>query len=100
MKQIRPATIHPALDPLVRRLKELGAQQVILYGSRARGDNLNPRADIDLAVDAPGLSDDRWYAMRDAIDAADTLLEIDLLYLQRASDDMARAVMTDGVTLQ
>lgn len=100
MKYSQPATIHPALDPLVRRLKELGARQVILYGSRARGDNLNPRADIDLAVDAPDVDIMTWSQMRDVVENASTLLEIDLLHLQQASQDLIQNVLHDGVSLQ
>lgn len=50
--------------------------EVWLYGSRARGDNLK-LSDIDVAVVCPSAGDDEWSAILDVIAQANTLLKID-----------------------
>ena len=41
----------------IKKLKALPfVERIILFGSRARGDNL-PRADIDLAIDCQNIND-------------------------------------------
>ncbi|MBL8639183.1 MAG: nucleotidyltransferase domain-containing protein [Alphaproteobacteria bacterium] len=96
---ISAALVHPALADLVARLGELGADRVILYGSRARGDHM-PRADIDLAVDVPGGLDVRaWDAMMQAVENAQTLLEIDLVCLQETTGRVRENILKDGKVL-
>ena len=99
MKRLKPATIHPAIAELVDQLTGLGAKRVILYGSRARGDNLNDRADVDLAVDADDLSLSTWIDMRDAAENARTLLKIDLVHLQKAPEKLRHNIFEDGKVL-
>jgi uncharacterized protein len=96
MKRLSPASIHKAIPELVSQLSKLGAKRVILYGSRARGDNLNPRADIDLAVDAPDIDAVAWADMRDAVENSKTLLEFDLVRLQDAPERLHNKIMRDG----
>jgi predicted nucleotidyltransferase len=50
--------------------------KIILFGSRARGDNA-PRADIDLAIECPKAEAKDWLEVLEIIDGADTLLKID-----------------------
>ena len=96
---ISPAAVHPAMADLVARLSELGAHRVILYGSRARGDH-TPRADIHLAVDAPqGLDIRAWDAMMQAVENAQTLLEIDLVCLQETTGGFRENILKDGKVL-
>lgn len=98
MERIDPAAVHPAMTDLVARLAGMGARQVILYGSRARGDNMS-RADIDLAVDAPELDVRGWADMQDAVENAQTLLEIDLVRLQEADERLRTNILKDGKIL-
>ena len=60
-------------------------EAIILYGSRARGDN-QERSDIDLAIVCPKASDDDWRLVREIINNADTLLTIDCVRLDNLSD--------------
>jgi len=55
-------------------------EKIILFGSRARGDNA-PRADIDIAIWCPKATQADWHKIVDIIDEADTLLEIDCIRL-------------------
>lgn len=76
--------------------EEAGAQRIVLFGSRARGD-ARPKSDIDLAVEGcPNLTlledrlqNDLW-----------SLLRIDLVSLDKPiSDDLRAEIARDGVIL-
>ena len=70
-------------------------QKLMLFGSRARGDNL-PKSDIDLAVqggDVAGFTDD-------VNEKAQTLLFFDVIDLDKPLPDALRAeIVKDGVVL-
>jgi predicted nucleotidyltransferase len=95
---VRPA-LPEAVDRLVSRLgAESSVRRVILFGSRARGD-AGPRADVDLAVDAPGLAPREWLRLADMADAADTLLKIDLVRLDEAPPELRARIEAEGRTV-
>jgi len=71
---------------------------VWLYGSRARG-NFRPRADIDLAVEAPHASAHDWDRVLEIVDNADTLLDIDCVRLDMVDPDFRTRLMRDAVPL-
>lgn len=52
-------------------------EKVILFGSRARGDN-QERADIDLAILCTSAREEDWQKLLDIADNLDTLLKLDL----------------------
>lgn len=91
--------LHPAIPGLIR---ELAAQpavcRVLLFGSRARG-TARERSDIDLAVDAPGASEQEWARIADTVDEAETLLRIDLVRLDEASGEFREEIEREGVVL-
>ncbi len=61
----------------IEKLKSLPfIDEIWLFGSRARGDNLE-RSDIDLAILCSSASDSDWLKVNDIIENADTLLKID-----------------------
>ncbi len=57
-----------------------------LFGSRARGDNLE-RSDIDIAIICPNASNTDWREVQEIIDNADTLLKIDCIRFDQLKDD-------------
>jgi predicted nucleotidyltransferase len=73
-------------------------ERVILFGSRARGD-AGFRADIDLAVECPGADIMRWSQIEEAAESAPTLLEIDLVRLDRAEPEFVSAIWREGKVL-
>ena len=90
---------HPAIDQLAAALGlRPEVRRVILFGSRAVGD-ADERSDIDLAVDAPHASDAQWLALSALADDAETLLPIDLVWLQTASPALRQEIETHGIVL-
>lgn len=98
MHHLSPSKVHPCIPALVGKLAELGAKRVILYGSRARGDN-SPHADIDLAIDWPGHTSHDWLHISDAVENASTLLEIDFVFLDTATGEFLDNILKDGKVL-
>jgi uncharacterized protein len=87
------------LETLVAQLAARpDVRRIVLFGSRARGEN-GARSDVDLAVDAPGVSATRWAEIEAAIEDAETLLKIDLVRLDEATDELRERVLREGVVL-
>lgn len=85
----------------IEKLKKIsGIKRIILYGSRARGDN-EERSDIDLAIDCPGISFDEWNAIINIIEQADTLLTIDFVRFDTLSEKnpLRISIERDGLIL-
>lgn len=86
--------IYQAIASIGRRF---GADRVVLYGSRARGD-CRARSDIDIAVfgaDASTKSD-----FLDALEELPTLLDFDLVYVTNTTDPaLLDNINRDGVLL-
>jgi len=61
-------------------------EKIVLYGSRARGDN-EPRSDIDLAIYCLNATSDEWLKVLDIIEEADTLLKIDCIRMDQLSNE-------------
>ncbi|PCJ25117.1 MAG: hypothetical protein COA94_06685 [Rickettsiales bacterium] len=74
--------------------------KIYLYGSRARGDNLE-RSDIDLAICCPNAKKYDWQKLVYIIDNSDTLLKIDCVNLDNLNDDnqLKQNILKDGVVL-
>ncbi|MBM4050336.1 MAG: nucleotidyltransferase domain-containing protein [Planctomycetes bacterium] len=85
--------------PFVARLAEFPpVEQIVLFGSRAVGDN-DSRADIDLAVSAPSL--DRWQFARLRVQAfeARTLHWISLVHLEETPGPLRERIYRQGKVL-
>ncbi len=83
-------------DEIIACCKKYHVNKIILFGSRARGDN-GPHSDIDLAIE--GANDfDRLYA--DLKYNEFTLLDMDIINLNDpVSDPLMRDILTDGCIL-
>ena len=83
-----------SLDKVYKQIevfaRECDAEKVVLFGSRARGDNL-PKSDIDIAV----------AGCRDLIEERlDTLLDVDVVNLDESlSQQLLDEIARDGVIL-
>ena len=90
-------SLPPSVRPLVARLAaEPGVRRVVLFGSRARGDG-RERSDVDLALDAPGLSRAEWVRLWADAQEADTLYRIDLVRLDEAPVAFRERIEAEGV---
>lgn len=88
-------------DSLTHQLAGLaqrhGAKRLVLFGSRARGDN-RERSDIDLAV--YGMPQANQSAFWLDAEELPTLLKLDIVHILPGMDpDFLRNIEKDGVTL-
>ena len=66
-------------------------EKVLLFGSRARGD-AGEKSDYDLAFDIPDFNHEQWSHLAVKIDdEVETLLELDLVWLQELKDQKFKA---------
>jgi proline iminopeptidase len=57
-------------------------ERVLIFGSRAKG-SAKPWSDIDLAVVAPGMSDQEFVQLLQELDGLDLVFKLDLLHWDR-----------------
>ncbi len=90
----------PRIAELVRRIVLfLSPRRVILFGSRARGDNV-PKSDIDLAVDAPGEKLRAYFdLLADLNRDPPTLLGMDIVLLDEVGAEFRARVEREGRVL-
>ncbi len=88
---------------LIKEIQEIAAkyptvQKVVLFGSRARGDN-RPNSDIDLAVWTAGNFDEQGYFTAD-LEELNTLLKIDLAFINETTNQtFLDNIQKEGVVL-
>lgn len=91
--------LSPALQKQIALLgTRYGATKIVLFGSRARGDN-HPRSDIDLAI--YGMPERQQASFYFAVEEElQTLLKFDLVHItQHISPALLQNIQKDGVTL-
>lgn len=85
----------------LKRLEDLPfVEGILLFGSRARGDN-RMRSDIDLAIICPTATDADWFKVLEIIENADTLLEIDCVRFDKLTDShlLKKSILDSNVVL-
>lgn len=84
-------------NSIAKAAKHFGASKVVLFGSRARGDN-RERSDIDIAV--YGIEKSNQAAFRSAIADIPTLLEFDIVFVSSDTDTaLLNNIKKDGKTI-
>ncbi len=75
-------------------------EKIILFGSRARKDNIE-RSDIDLAIVCPKATSDNWMTVLEIIENADTLLKIDCIRFDTLSEasKIKTNIINEGIIL-
>lgn len=77
--------------------KRYKADKIILYGSRARGDN-RERSDVDIAVF--GMPKENQTLFTEAIEQIPTLLDFDVVFItDKTNEELLNNISKDGVTL-
>ena len=88
-----PGHIESDLAVLAERY---GISKIVLFGSRARGDN-GPKSDVDIAVF--GCRDLPMFSL-DVEDEVKTLLKFDIINMdEKVSDEISDAIQRDGVVI-
>jgi Nucleotidyltransferase domain. len=82
MLQLRPADRH-TLQAAFTQFPEV--LRVWVFGSRASGQ-ARRASDIDLAIEAPALTDRRWHALTDALEHLPIIYKLDLVRLDTLQD--------------
>ena len=90
-------------DELIINIREIAVsfsniERILIFGSRAR-KTASERADIDLAVDAPNLSSDEWRHLKETVQNLKTLLKIDIVLLQKISNELKSNILKEGIEL-
>ena len=73
-------------------------EQVWLYGSRATG-TYRPQSDIDLAVNAPGMTGPAFAQLWNALDDLPIIFKLDVLHWESASPALRHSIALHGVAL-
>ncbi len=77
-----------------------GIKKIFLFGSRARGDNKNPHADIDIGIIGSRKADFSVLAkIADALDCLDTLYSIDVSDFTERNDAFSQQAFSEMVVL-
>lgn len=72
---------------------------VILYGSRATG-SYRQGSDIDLAIDAPSMTDREFAQLWNAIDDLPIVFSMDVVHLQKLQNEaLLQAIRMYGISL-
>ena len=84
-------------DRLAALGAEQGADRIVLFGSRARGDH-RERSDIDIAVF--GLANEKRAAFSEAVEELPTLLDFDVVFVTEKTDAaLLHNIEKDGITI-
>ena len=74
-------------------------RRVMLFGSRATG-TARRASDLDIAIDAPGMSRGAWARLIDALEEAPIIYFIDAVRLDTLHDEsLRRNIAEDGVVI-
>jgi predicted nucleotidyltransferase len=85
------------IDLIVNELKKYSPKKIILFGSRARGDNLK-NSDIDIAVELD-LSFREKRKLKEKIDLIAGLYSVDLVFFDEMNEEFKRKVLKEGIKL-
>src|SRR5665647_218440 len=91
-------TSHLHQEIIVNLSKFTWVDQIILFGSRSRGD-AEERSDIDLSIAAPSATPAQWQELTDAIEGLGTLLHMDLIRFEEASPELMSNIKKEGTVL-
>ncbi|NPA11620.1 MAG: nucleotidyltransferase domain-containing protein [Epsilonproteobacteria bacterium] len=82
---------------IANELKKHSPKKVLLFGSRARGDNLK-NSDIDIAVDLK-LNFREKRKLKEIIDNIAGIYSVDLVFFDDMSDEFKEVVLKEGIEL-
>lgn len=93
------------MDKVLNEIKRIALNhkninKIVLFGSRARGDNTN-KSDYDIAVFSNNMDVSDECKFKDDIDDIGTLYKIDLIFIKERhiGTEIYKNIMNDGVTI-
>lgn len=93
------------MDKVLNEIKRIALNykninKIVLFGSRARGDNTD-KSDYDIAVFSNNMDFSDECKFKDDIDNIDTLYKIDLIFIneRHIDTDIYKNIMNDGVMI-
>lgn len=97
------ATVKTNLNELEKQitaiiLQRITPRQIILLGSRARGDS-KEFSDYDIAIDMPMLTDRTLSLIRDDMELLRTLKTVDVLWYNRLNPLLKQRIVSEGIVL-
>lgn len=100
VEQHRPRRRQPrAGSPVEAVLREVQrfpeVEKAYLFGSRAEGD-AGTMSDVDIALSCPDIDRRRWEAIAEAVQDAETLLDVDVIWLEEASSNLRDEILRTG----
>ncbi|MEZ5935926.1 MAG: ribbon-helix-helix protein, CopG family [Alphaproteobacteria bacterium] len=100
VEQHRPRRRQPRAGSPVRAvLQEVQrfpeVEKAYLFGSRAQGD-AGTMSDVDIALSCPDIDRRRWDAIAEAVRDAETLLDVDVIWLEEAPSNLRYEILQTG----
>ncbi len=84
---------------ITRIIQEIRPDEIILFGSRARGDH-RENSDFDIAVKAASIPHTAWALLQITIEEEPiTLYHVDLVDFSQLNDDYRKSILTEGKVL-
>lgn len=91
----RPQASAP-VDAVLREVQRFPeVEKAYLFGSRAQGD-AGAMSDVDIALSCPDIDRRRWVAIAEAVQDAETLLDVDVVWLEDASTSLRDEILQTG----
>ena len=85
------------IELIANELKKYNPKKILLFGSRARGDNLK-NSDIDIAVDLH-LDFREKRKLKEKIDEIAGIYSVDLVFFDEMSEEFKKKVLKEGIEL-
>lgn len=93
------------MDTVLNEIKQIALRykdinKIVLFGSRARGDNTD-KSDYDIAVFSNNMDIDEECRFKDEIDDMKTLNKIDVIFIKERHihTEIYKNIMNDGVII-
>jgi len=101
MSPVKPLTDEEIIKSVVEIIKKhIPDARVILFGSRAKGEN-RPTSDFDFAIDLKEkISPKVKFEILDEIEELPTLKMIDIVYLNEVDEEFKKIILATGKVME
>ena len=86
-------------NEIINVIKEFGANKIILFGSRARGD-FKESSDIDIAIEFLNNDKDNFIKIQTKLEDLNTLYKFDIVDFNSLKEDkFKKEILKDGIVI-